>query len=209
MFKRVIASAVLLTWALAVQAAPTLAPDQTVRQTTEQMQNLIRQNYKDYKASEEKFYKVVDEVLTPHFDVRYIAQLVLGKNWRSANEDQRKRFADAFKRMLIRSYGNTLLEYYDSIKADWQPLRMSPDVTDVTVRTTLLRDNGPPLPIGFSMHIVDNDWKIYDISVEAISLVANFRSQITSEVKRSSLEDVIARMESGEAFKPKPASGGT
>jgi len=71
----------------------------------------------------------------------------------------------------------------------------SADVNDVTVRSTLLRDNAQPLGIGFNVHLVDTEWKVYDISVEAISLVTNFRSQINAEIKKSSLNDVIARME--------------
>ena len=211
MIKRFLAGLVLSLGALGAHAATTTpapaaaaqAPDQIVRGTTEQMQVLIRDNHEKYRADQQAFYKVVDEVLVPHFDVRYIAQLVLGKNWRAASEDQRKRFTDAFKLMLIRSYAQTLLDNYDSVKAEWQPLRLSADVADVTVRVNLMRKSGQqPVAIGFNMRRVDNDWKIYDISVEAISLVANFRSQITSEIKRSSLDDVIARMEKGESFKP-------
>ena len=207
MLRRLLAPALLLTCAVSAQAAAPVPPDQQVKQTTEQMQALIREHHKEYKANQPAFYKVVDEVLTPRFDVRYIAQLVLGKNWRAASADQRDRFTAAFKAMLIRSYADTLLEYYDSVKADWQPLRLSADVTDVTVRTTLQRQNAQPLAIGFNVHLVDNEWKIYDISVEAISLVTNFRSQINAEIKKSSLADVITRMEKGEAFTP-PKTGG-
>jgi phospholipid transport system substrate-binding protein len=217
MFKRFFAVATLGLAALGAQAADTAAPaagappDQIVRETTEKMQALIRQNHEKYIADQPSFYKVVDEVLVPRFDVRYIAQRVMGKSWRSANEDQRTRFTEAFKLMLIRSYANTLLDNYDSVKAEWQPLRVAPDVTDVTVHTVLTRKSGrPPVPIGFDMRRVDNDWKVYDISVEAISLVANFKSQITAEVKRTSLDDVIARMEKGEAlFKASQVKAGT
>lgn len=205
MFRRIAAIAALLLASITVQAAEaavTRAPDQIVRETTEKMQDLIRQNHAKYRSDEAAFYKVVDDVLVPRFDVRYIAQVVMGRNWRGASEEQRTRFTEAFKLMLIRSYARTLLDNYDSVKAEWQPLRMGSDVTDVTVRTTLIRSSGqPPVAIGFNMRKVQNDWKIYDVSVEAISLVTNFKSQITSEIKRTSLDDVIARLEKGEAFK--------
>jgi phospholipid transport system substrate-binding protein len=213
MFIRFVAATTLLFASFAVPAADATAapaPDQIVRETTEKMQSLIRENHEKYRADEWAYYKVVDEVLVPRFDVRYIAQLVMGKNWRGATEEQRTRFAEAFKLMLIRSYARTLLDNHDSVKAEWQPLRMGPDVTDVTVRTTLLRRTGqPPVAIGFNMRKVDADWKVYDVSVEAISLVTNFKSQITSEIKRTSLDEVIARMEKGEAFKPAAQAAGT
>ncbi len=224
MYKQILAAALLslaVSGAHAAGTAPATtaatdsaaqSPDASVRGTTEKMQGLIRENHEKYRANQQMFYKVVDEVLVPHFDVRYIAQLVLGKTWRTASEEQRTRFAEAFKLMMIRSYANTLLDNYDSVKAEWQPLRTAPDVSDVTVHATLMRRSGQPVALGFNMHRVGTDWKVYDISVEAISLVANFRSQVSAEVKRTSLDDLIARMEKGEAFKigaQAKAAGGT
>ncbi len=196
--------------AAAAQAAA-VAPDQIVRETTEHMRDLIRQNHDRYVAHQDEFYKIVDEQLVPHFDVKSITQSVLGRNSRAATDDQKKRFSDAFKLMLIRSYADTLLRNYDSAKADWQPLRLTPDVTDTTVHATLTRANGQPVQLGFAMHKVDDDWKVYDVTVEAISLVTNFRSQVNAEIKRAGLDDLIARMEKGESFKPntQATTGGT
>src|ERR1043166_7232060 len=136
MLKQIFTGAVLSLAALNVPAAgapPAAAqsPDQIVRDTTEKMQDLIRKNHEKYKADQAAFYKVVDEQLVPHFDVKAIAQQVMGRHWRSASEDQRNRFTEAFKVMLIRSYANTLLDNYDMVKSEWQPLRMSADATDV------------------------------------------------------------------------------
>ena len=204
----------LVAHAAAAPAAATqtasIPPDQIVRETTEHMRDLIRQNHDRYVAHQDEFYKVVDEVLVPRFDVKAITQSVLGRNSRSASDEQKKRFADAFKLMLIRSYADTLLRNYDSAKADWQPLRATPDMTDATVHATLIRATGQPVQLGFAMHKVDDDWKIYDVTVEAISLVTNFRSQVNAEIKRTGLDDLIARMEKGESFKPNTqATGGS
>src|SRR5690349_11666531 len=81
-----------------------IPPDQIVRETTEHMRDLIRQNHDRYVAHQDEFYKIVDENLVPHFDVKAITQSVLGRNSRSASDEQKKRFTDAFKLMLIRSY---------------------------------------------------------------------------------------------------------
>ena len=202
----------LVAHAAAAPAAPASAaavqPDQIVRETTEHMRDLIRANHDKYVAHQDEFYKVVDEVLVPRFDVQAITQSVLGRNSRSASAEQKQKFTDAFKLMLIRSYADTLLQNYDSVKTDWAPLRIGADATDTTVHATLMRKAGQPVQIGFSVHKVDNDWKIYDVTVEAISLVANFRSQINAEIKRTGLDDVIARMEKGESFKPVQSSAG-
>lgn len=188
-----------------VQAATPKPPDQVVQDTTAQLQQLLHDNRDKYKADSKLYYKVVNDVVVPHFDVRYIGQLVLARNWRSATEDQRTRFQNAFRDMLIRSYANTMLEYSDSVKADWKPLRMAADATDVTVNSDLLREGKQPVAVGFAMHLVNGDWKIYDIVVENISLVTNFRSQFNAEIKKNGLDSVITRMETGQ-YAPDPKS---
>jgi phospholipid transport system substrate-binding protein len=196
-------SAALL--AFSAQAADVKAPDVLVQETTAQLQKLIHDNHDKYKADTKLYYKVVNDVVVPHFDVPYIGRLVLGRNGKTATDEQRTRFQNAFKDMLIRSYANALLEYNDSVKADWQPLRMAAGTTDVTVNSTLLREGKPPVPVGFVMHLVGSDWKIYDITVENISLVINFRGQMNEEIKKNGLDSVITRMESG-IYSPKPKS---
>lgn len=189
-------SAALL--AFNVQAADVKAPDQVAQEATAQIQTLLRDNHAKYKADSKLYYKVVNDVAVPHFDVPYIGRLVLGRNAKTATEDQRTRFQNSFKDMLIRSYANALLDNYESVKVTWQPLRTAAGATDVTVNASLLRDGKPPVPVGFVMHLVNNDWKIYDITVENISVVINFRTQINAEIQKNGLDSVITRMESGE-----------
>jgi phospholipid transport system substrate-binding protein len=187
-------------------AMPTQPPDAALKATTEQIRGLIKAHYAEYKADQAKYYKVVDEVVVPRFDVPGIARLVLGQNYRTATPAQRDRFAKAFKDMLVGSYANAMLDNYNSVNITWMPPRASAEATDVAVNTSLTRDNGQSYAIGFRVHVVDGDWKIWDITVENVSLVLNFRTQIASEIKRAGLDDVIARMEKGQ-FKPEAKSG--
>ena len=188
-------------------AAPAQAPDAALKATTDQIRGLIKAHYAEYKADQGKYYKAVDDVVVPRFDVPGIARLVLGVNYRSATPQQRERFAKAFKNMLVGSYANAMLDNYNSVNINWMPPRLAPNATDAAVNTSLTRDNGQSYAIGFRVHVVDGDWKIYDIAVENVSLVLNFRTQINSEIKRTSLDDVIARMEGGQ-FKADGKSDG-
>jgi phospholipid transport system substrate-binding protein len=180
------------------QAAPT-PPDVAVKETTEQMRALIAQNHQVYKTDKAKFYAVVDEVLVPRFDVPGIARLVLGRNWRAATPEQRTRFTNAFKNSLIRNYADALLDNYDSVEARFQPLRLVGTEKDVTVKADLRRDNGKPIAISFAMQLVKDEWKVYDVIIENLSLVTNFRSQFNDEIKRNGLDALIARVEAGTA----------
>jgi phospholipid transport system substrate-binding protein len=149
----------------------------------------------------------MNDVLVPHFDVNYIAKYVLGLNYRAATADQRTRFASAFKDMLIRSYSDSLLDNYDSVKVDWQTPRLADGATDALVNSIVTQKNGQRTNIGFRVHVIDNDWKVWDIVVENISLATNFKTQINAEIKKTSLDDVIIRMEKGETLAPPSTSG--
>lgn len=206
--RRLLAAAftALATASTAATASPT-PPDEVVKATTERLQKEIGAREKEFRTDQTRLYAFVDEVIVPKFDTRYIAQLILARHWKQASDDQRKRFQAAFKDMLVHSYANALVEYHTQVKAEWQPLRMAPDATDVTVNSRLLRDGKPPLPIGFAMRLKDGEWKVYDIVIENLSLVTSFRSQVNSEIKRTSLDALIQRLESGQKLEPEQKKG--
>ncbi len=190
-----------LTLGFASAHAAPVPPDVAVKETTEKMRDLINTNHAAYKADKAKFYAVVDEVLVPRFDVKGIAKLVLGRNWKAATPAQRARFTNSFKNSLIRNYADALLDNYDTVEARFQPLRLVGGETDVTVKAELKRKVGKPISVGFSMQLVDTEWKVYDVILENLSLVTNFRSQFNEEIKKNGIEALIVRIESGEIVK--------
>ncbi|MGQ0697422.1 MAG: MlaC/ttg2D family ABC transporter substrate-binding protein [Panacagrimonas sp.] len=190
----------------AAQAAPTESADKVIKTATTEFQALISANHESYRKDLESFYKVVDEKVVPNFDTKGIAQLALGRNWKAATPEQRTRFEAAFKNSLIRTYARAMLDYHSSINAEWAPLRAEAGATDVTVNAKLLRKDAPPIALAFSVHAVDDVWKIYDIAVENISLITNFRSQLNVDIKASGLDAVIKKFEDNSYFKkPDPA----
>ncbi|MGH8517048.1 MAG: MlaC/ttg2D family ABC transporter substrate-binding protein, partial [Panacagrimonas sp.] len=159
-FLVLLASAMALVAAGIASAAPAQPADVAIRTATEEFQGLIKANHEKYRGDMAGFYKVVDETVVPHFDTKGIAQLVLGKNWKTATPEQRTRFEAAFKDSLIRTYARAMLDYHDSVKAEWAPLRAEAGATDVTVNAKILRQNAPPIPLSFSTHVVGDAWKI-------------------------------------------------
>jgi phospholipid transport system substrate-binding protein len=185
----------------AASAAPAQPADVVITNGTTEFQELIKANHEQYRKDLEGFYKVVDQKVVPYFDTKGIAQLVLGRNWKTATPEQRTRFESAFKDSLIRTYARAMLDYHDSIQTEWSPLRAEAGATDVTVNVKILRQNAPPIPLSFSMHTVGDAWKVYDIAVENISLITNFRSQINVEIKANGLDAVIKKFEDNSYFK--------
>jgi phospholipid transport system substrate-binding protein len=200
------AAATLAVVALAAQGAALAAPvppDEVVKETTAKLQNEISKREKEFRADPNKLYAYVDQVIVPKFDQRYIAQLILARHWKSASDEQRKRFEAAFKKMLVNSYADALVEYHDDVKAEFMPLRMEPGATETTVQSKLIRASGkPPVPIGFKMRLKDGEWKVHDIVIENLSLIQSFRGQINSEIKRTSLDAVIQKLEAGQTIDP-------
>lgn len=184
---------------VAAVAAP-VAPDEVIKTAQGTLQADISQNKAKYQADKPAFYQMVDSRVTQYFDTKYIAQTILAQNYRTATPDQRTRFESAFKKMLINSYADALLQYADSVKAEIQPAKIADGADRATVNTKLIRPDAPPVAVAFDMRQkpAGSDWKVVDIKVENISLVTNFRSQVAAQVKASSLDAVIQKLESGQ-----------
>lgn len=200
--KRWLFGAVSLLLSCSIWAATPVAPDDVVKKTTADLQKMIRDNVAAYKAELPRFYADVDALVTPNFDLPYIARSVLARHWKTATPEQRERFTTAFKDMIIRSYANAMLDYHDDVEPEWQPLRMADGATEASVHSLVKSSDSDPIAVSFQMHMKDGAWKIYDIVIENISVVQNFRSQFYPQVKSLGLEAVIAKMESGEIKPP-------
>lgn len=161
-----------------------------VMQTTEKMQSLLRAEREKLKQDNTRVDQLVETIILPHVDFEDISASVLGKYWRTADADQRQRFREAFKSLLLRTYASALVDNMDK-KIDFEPVRAQDNATDVTVRSSIPQGSQFPLPINYSLELVDNEWKVYDIEIDGLSLVKNYRTTFAKEIKRSGLEALI------------------
>jgi phospholipid transport system substrate-binding protein len=182
---------VLLGMSLAAWAIQ--EPQALVSETTDKIVSALRAQQDKIKADPERLYQIVDKIVLPHFDFRTMSSWVLGKYWRKANEDERTRFTAEFRTLLVRTYAKALNDNYDK-KIDMLPMREKPGSEDVTVRTEVQQDAGFPIPIDYKMHLKDGAWKVYDVSVDGISLVANYRTSFSKEIRQDGLPKLIDRL---------------
>ncbi|MES1929503.1 toluene tolerance family protein [Salinisphaera dokdonensis CL-ES53] len=191
----------LKTFAVAL-LAPTLAiaaptpPDQLARETVQTVLSEMDGRRDELRKNPQELYALINSELVPLMDLPYMSQLVLGRAWRTASPEQRERFQVAFKNMLIRTYGNGLLSFDGSQDIEYQPVRAAEGAEDVTFRAIVTTDDGQKTPVTFQMHVVDDEWKIYDGSVGNLSFVTNYRGQFNSQIRNGGLEKLIERMES-------------
>ena len=196
MFKLMFLSLTMVTCAASALLAPRPkeSPELALKSTVDELLVNLKLHAPLYRKDQDAYYAMVDKVVVPRFDVAGIAQFALGKHGRVATPEQRQRFADTLALNLVHSYANLMLERFDSMTLVWNPSRMIAANMDRAKVSSVLAGNGQHYPVGFSVCLVDGDWKIYDLEIEGVSLALNYRSQLGAEINRTSLDAVIARM---------------
>jgi phospholipid transport system substrate-binding protein len=187
-------------------AVNTLGPQETVENSAKKMLAELDANRAMYAKDPAKLDALVANVLLPNFDSEYSARLVLGQTWRTATEDQRKRFVDAFYHSLLHNYGAALLNF-TADKFVILPYKGDPGDTQATVRTEVKKDTGDKVPVNFSLHKTDQGWKAWDVVIEGISYVKSFRTDFGSEIQQKGLDEVITRLEADSKGPPKATPG--
>lgn len=170
--------------------ASELAPDVQVKNTAQEVLAIIK-NDKDIQAgSQKKLLDLVEAKVLPHFDFKLMTQYAVGKSWRLATPAQQDALVDEFRTLLVRTY-STSLSAYKNQSIVYLPLRMQPGDTRVTVNTQIVRSSGQPIPIDYSLQKEANDWKIFDVVVDQVSLVTNYRGSFNSEIRQSGIDGLI------------------
>lgn len=164
-----------------------------VAQTADKIQTQLRAERDVVSKNPKRVYDLVEQIVLPNFDFTTMSASVLGKNWRGASDTQKQRFTQEFKLLLVRTYAKALVDNMDQ-KITTQPLRAADNATDVTVHTEIPQKGSFPIPINYSMEIKDGAWKVYDVDIDGISMVKNYRTTFANEVKQGSVDDLIKKL---------------
>jgi len=174
--------------------AANAGPAELIKQTSEKVLSALDENKEKYKEQPEEIFKLVNDIILPHLDFRAMSKLALGKNWRKANHEQQHRFVNAFKTMLIRTYSKSLTEYAgQEIKfLPYHPPAAGKRTTKV--KTVIDQGAGPDIPITYSLRIKNDIWKVYDIKIDGISLVTNYRNSFASDIRKVGIDGLIEQL---------------
>jgi phospholipid transport system substrate-binding protein len=180
----------VLAAAFAVQAAEA-APDALVKAIVGEVLPVIKQN-KDKRTLQE----LAEKKVLPHFDFRTMTQLAVGKAWRQANTDQQKRLENAFRGLLVNTYTAALNQpAVANATVEVKPAPVKPDQDDIVVKTLAKQSGRQPVAIDYRMKRTSNGWKVYDVVVENLSLVTNYRDSFAAEIGRSGLDGLMRSIE--------------
>lgn len=210
LFRALIVFALGVAPALAADPSPTPGPgpQELMEQVSQDMLRELDANRATLAKDRSQLRALVDKYLLPHFDSDYAARLVLGQYWRTATESQRKRFIAAFYGTLMADYGDALVEF-TSDRLRFLPFKGDPAADTATVRSEVKRDTGQMVPVNYSLRRTPQGWKAWDVTIEGISYVRNFRTDFGAQIEQQGLEALIESLEArnaGQGSGAKPAS---
>ncbi len=179
-------------------AAKLADPQLAIEETSNKLK--LKLQDKSFIHDFNKVNAFVDEVINPHVDFKRISALVLGKLWRKATKEEKKRFTAEFKTLLIRTYSRAFIGFKDwSVR--FLPLRIKEGAKKILVKTEILQPGIQPLAINYRMVISRGRWKMYDIMIEGVSLVTNYRTSIKAEYRKTgSINGIIENLASRNAI---------
>lgn len=179
---------------LPLYAQGVMPPDALARSVTDEVIAILRSDKDINAGNPDKLMNLIETKVLPHFNFMRMTRLAMGKNWRQANPQQRGLLVEQFRMLLVRTYATAFTSYRDQT-ITYRPLRMRPDDDDVVVRSQVVQPGGPPVAVDYSMEKTGNGWKVYDVTIEGVSLVQNYRSTFNGEVQRGGIDGLIKALD--------------
>jgi phospholipid transport system substrate-binding protein len=203
----------LLALVSGFNAGPALAadlpPDVLARSTTQEVLAILKQDKEIQGGNLSRVYQLVEAKILPNFDFNRMTQLAVGKHWPRATAKQKQALVTEFRNLLVRTYSSSLTAFTNQT-VEFKPMTVRPDDTDVVVHSEIRQPGGQPIPIDYSMYKTSFGWKVYDVSIDGVSLVTNYRSSFATTIRQKGIDGLIKALEEQSArgtAKPAPRSG--
>lgn len=169
------------------------SPDTLVKNVTLEVIEIIGKDKDIQSGNQRKIIELVEAKVLPHFNFAAMTRLAVAVNWEKSSLEQKKQLTDEFKTLLVRTYSSALSTYRDQ-KFDFRPLRAKPTDTDVTVQVRIAQPGREPVILEYDMERTAAGWKVYDVRVAGVSLVANYRTEFSNEIRASGIDGLIKNL---------------
>ena len=176
-----------------VAHAQIVAPDVLAKSVTDEVLAVIRADKDIQSGNQKKVLELVEAKVLPHFSFPRMTQLAMGRNWRDATPEQQKKMIGEFRTLLVRTY-TTAFTQYKNQTVEYKPLRAAAGDTEVVVQSLIKQNSGPPVAVDYSMEKTDSGWKVYNMKIEGISLIENYRNTFNSEIQKHGVDGLIASL---------------
>jgi phospholipid transport system substrate-binding protein len=165
-------------------------PDALIKKVTEDVLTIVRQDKDIQGGNTAKAIELVEAKVLPIFDFQHMTGLAMGRDWSKATPEQKKRLADEFKTLLVRTYSNALTSYKNQ-SVRYKPTKLQGADTDVLVRTEIVQPGSKPIQLDYSLEKGSDGWKVYDVVVAGVSLVTNYRDTFNQEVRANGIDGLV------------------
>jgi len=192
--KRLLIVGILAALALMSTEARSAAPNEIIEEAVVLLEEGLDGRREELAADKEELYAFIDGILLPRFERKFAAMSVLGKHWKAASDEQRSRFIEAFYITLLHRYAEGILEF-ETDRIEILPFRGDADGRYATVKTNVRLDDGTKVPVHYDLVKAKDLWRMYNVKIEGVSYVKNYRAELDTEIKSTSLTAVIARLE--------------
>lgn len=170
--------------------AEMVEPDALIKNTAQEVLEIVRQDQDIRAGNQKKILELVDAKVLPHFNFTRMTQLAVGKHWRKATPEQKQVLVTEFRNLLVRTYTKAFTVYKDQ-SVDVKPFKMPAGATEVTVKTVIVKPGTQPIPVDYEMEKTSTEWKVYDLSIEGVSLVTSYRGTFAEQVQQGGIEGLI------------------
>ncbi|HZW24731.1 MAG TPA: ABC transporter substrate-binding protein [Gallionella sp.] len=178
-------------------------PDMLIKSVAEEVLSVVKQENADPANGQHNLLSMVDSRVLPHFDFVRMTRLAAGKDWHRATPRQQKMLVTEFRNLLVNTYTNTFSRYRDQT-VEVMPAGTHPDADEVTVRTLILKPGAQRIAVDYEMERTADGWKVFDLSVERVSLAIVYRSIFAQQVKQSGIEGLIRTLADKNAANKAP-----
>jgi len=166
------------------------APDALVKRVTDELLAIVKTDKDLAAGNARKVVELAEQKVLPHFDFARMTRLALGRNWALATDAQKEVLVKEFRTLLVRTY-STSISAYRNQTIEVKPLKMVAGDKDTTVRTAVLQQGGPPIPIDYAMEKGGTGWKVYDVTIDGVSLVTTYRGSFSDQIQKGGIDGLV------------------
>ena len=193
---------------LAFAFAPLLAcaqesPDALVKRTTDEVLAIIKADKDLQGGNTRKIAELADAKVLPHFDFPRMTRLAVGRSWQQATDAQKESLTKEFRTLLVRTY-STSLSAYRNQTIEVKPTKLGAADKEAVVKTAVIQQGGPSIPIDYAMEKMDSGWKVYDVVIDGASLVTTYRGTFNDQVQKGGIDGLLKTLQDRNAG-PAPA----
>jgi phospholipid transport system substrate-binding protein len=197
--------AILITAFVPLVASAQEAPDALVKRVTDELLSIIKADKELQAGNQRKVVEVAEAKVLPHFDFARMTRLAVGRNWQQASDAQKEALIKEFRTLLVRTYSSSLSAYRNQT-IEVKPLKLAAADKEATVRTAVIQQGGPPIPIDYSMEKEAAGWKVYDVVIDGVSLVTTYRGSFNDQIQKGGIDGLVKTLSDRNRSPEPPAA---